>query len=504
MVDVSQQDYGEWLLEQPWNPRPLRRELRPLDYPIESLPPLIADAIREVQGYVQAPMAMTAACALSVVSVAVQHLFDVRRDSRLVGPASLYFLTLAESGERKTAIDRLFMEPLHDWQARQARAFREAKKGYDAQLEAWSAAGDELRQMQTQVDHTAALGFDLDQVKLHEAAKPQEPRLAQLLRGDDTTEALLIDLQQYPIAAVISSEAGVLFGSHSMGNETAMRNLATINVMWDGGPIRQTRVSRGRVEIERVRATYGLQVQPAVMNHFVERTAGLARGIGYFARFLFSHPESTQGTRYYNDPDGDMPALRAFCARVTALLDMPPLFDEFDRIDPQPVDMDADARKVWVAFHDEVEELLGCDSEYSGIRDVANKASENAVRLACCCHIFTMGSSEPITQKAMIDACSLMRWYLDEAVRFGQVADATEEVRNAELLEEWLTRRQNRGVRMTVNMVRQKGPNALRSGRKLDDAISLLADHDRIRVTQAPGSKTKLITIAPQVFKEYS
>ena len=86
-----------------WNPQPLRRELKPDEYPVAYLPPVIADAAREVEGYMQAPMAMVAACALSVVSAAVQARFSVQRDAVLQGPASLYLMTVAASGERKTS-----------------------------------------------------------------------------------------------------------------------------------------------------------------------------------------------------------------------------------------------------------------------------------------------------------------------------------------------------------------------------------------------------------------
>ncbi|EMX2294653.1 DUF3987 domain-containing protein, partial [Escherichia coli] len=42
-----------------------------------------------------------------------QNLIDVCRLNTLRGPVSLFLLTLAESGERKTAVDKLLMEPLY-------------------------------------------------------------------------------------------------------------------------------------------------------------------------------------------------------------------------------------------------------------------------------------------------------------------------------------------------------------------------------------------------------
>ncbi|SEW19251.1 Protein of unknown function [Aliiroseovarius sediminilitoris] len=468
-----------------WNPRPLWKGVQPEEYPVHRLPPVIADAVREVQAYAQAPMAMVAACALSVVSAAVQTRFGVQRDAVLRGPASLYLLTVAESGERKTLIDKLFMEPLREWEAQQMREARDEKVLFEAALEAWEAAGKN----------------PLD--------KPTEPRVARMLRGDDTPEALSRALQSYPIAAVITSEAGVIFGSHSMKAESVQGNLAQVNVMWDGGPISQDRIGRDSIHVERLCATMGLQVQPAVLDHFVQRAGGLARGIGYFARFLFSQPTSTRGTRFYSDPPSDMPALRAFHARVTALLAAPAVFDEFDRLVTQYISLDERAHRTWMFFHDEVEERMGGDEEYARIPDVASKAAENAARLACCYHTFS-GAPEPaITEEAMVDACALMRWYLDEAVRFGQVAEMTEEVRNAEKLEEYLTQqlRMDKSLvdsGITVRTVQQKGPGPLRVRAKLDAAVELLEDHGRIRVIQAIGSKKRFIMVAPQVMKEWA
>lgn len=53
-----------------------------------------------------------AASAPGAVSLVCQNLIDVCRLNTLRG-RSLFFLTLAESGERKTAVDKLLMKPLY-------------------------------------------------------------------------------------------------------------------------------------------------------------------------------------------------------------------------------------------------------------------------------------------------------------------------------------------------------------------------------------------------------
>ncbi|MGK6355359.1 DUF3987 domain-containing protein [Sphingomonas sp. DT-207] len=94
-------------------PRPLTEAEQSDPYPLTALPVLIRDAVREVASYVQAPVALIAASALAAVSTAVQTRFGVRRNANLVGPSTLYLLTVAASGERKTSVDNLFTGPIN-------------------------------------------------------------------------------------------------------------------------------------------------------------------------------------------------------------------------------------------------------------------------------------------------------------------------------------------------------------------------------------------------------
>ena len=489
MADLSDSNLETFARVAAWNPQPLREDEFGIDYPLERLPGVIGEAVREVADCMQAPVALIAACALSAVSAAVQTQFSVRRNRILQGPASLYFLTVADSGERKTSVDNLFMKPIKDWEAAQRKIEKELEDEYRQELAAWEKAD------------TADRG-----------APPERPEpIAKMLRQDDTSEALVSHLTKYPVAAFISSEAGVIFGGHSMKAESVKRNLGMLNQLWDGGPVNEGRVGRGETYIESVRVTMGLMVQPIVLDSFFQKTEGLARGIGFFARFLFSHPESTQGMRLYKEP-GPLPALESFQRQVTLLLRLQAVNDELGRLIGHGVGFDDEAQDAWIRFHDEVEENLRSDREYSMIKDVASKAAENAARLACCFHVFSKYGDhlKDIDRSTMDAACSLIRWYLDEAVKFADNAEMTEETRNAQLLERWLVDKHKDAIRqkseapITVNTIRQKGPNALRGGKRIDDALQLLQDHGRVRVTQAFGSKTRFVTVAPAIVMEWS
>lgn len=78
-----------------------------------------------------------------------------------------------------------------------------------------------------------------------------------------------------------------------MKPEQVQRHMAQANKLWDGGPIVEGRVKRGETNIPSVRVTMGLMVQPHLMQKFLNQNDGMARGIGFLARFLFCHPETT-------------------------------------------------------------------------------------------------------------------------------------------------------------------------------------------------------------------
>ena len=75
----------------------------------------------------------------SALSVAAQSLANVRRGPDLEGPISLSLLSVAESGERKTACDRHFADGLREWEAEQAEQVKPDLAKSRAKLAAWEA-----------------------------------------------------------------------------------------------------------------------------------------------------------------------------------------------------------------------------------------------------------------------------------------------------------------------------------------------------------------------------
>lgn len=74
-------------------------------------------AVSIYQQYGQQPISLVACSALANLSLACQSLANIARDRYLISPVSLYFLLVASSGERKSAVDNVFSKVVREWEA---------------------------------------------------------------------------------------------------------------------------------------------------------------------------------------------------------------------------------------------------------------------------------------------------------------------------------------------------------------------------------------------------
>ncbi len=270
-------------------------------------------------------MALIACSALAVLSVAAQGLVNVRRDHHLVGPVSLYLLAVADSGERKTTCDGIFSPALRQWESAQLAKIASELASREAAMAAFEAkkAGvlDAIKTRRRRSQDTTREESDLDGLA-REA--PQPVVVPRLLYTDATPEALAHALATgWPSAGVLSAEAGTVLGGHGMGQETILRYLGLLNVMWEAGDFLVDRRSKPSFYLRHRRLTFGLMVQPDAMRGFMDRAGSLPRGTGFIARFLIAWPATTQGTRRFRAAPAAMPAVEDYRRRTTVLLDTP-------------------------------------------------------------------------------------------------------------------------------------------------------------------------------------
>jgi putative DNA primase/helicase len=467
-------------------PQPLTAKVEPEPYPLDALPDTIRAAVEEVAGFVKAPLPLVVSAALAALSLACQAHIDVKRAERLQGPTGLFLLTIADSGERKSTCDGYFTAAIREYEANQAEKAKPLIKDHKAALEAWEAKRggikDKIRQHaktgKSTQDQEAALS-DL------ERDKPESPRVPRLIYGDATPEALKWNLAKgWPSGGVVSSEAGLVFGAHGMGKDSVMRNLATMNQLWDGADIATERRTTDSFTVRGARLTVALQVQEPTLREFFRKSGTLARGSGFLARFLVAWPGSTQGFRPFTEAPANWPHLAAFHRRIAEILDKPVPIDNDGALTPALLSLAPDAKAAWVEYYNTIESELVSGGELYDVRDVASKTADNAVRLAALFQLFEHGMGGDVGLEAFEGANRIAAWHLNESRRFFGELALPAELADAARLDRWLIEHCQRSKTHIVgkNRVRQHGP--LRDGGRLDAAIRELADLDRLRLVK--------------------
>lgn len=477
-------------------PSPLTVHQQADPYPLDTLPETIQAAVQEVVSFVQCPVALAACSALSGISLVGQGLIDVRRANGLEGPTSLYILAIADSGERKSTVDGYFSKPVRQWEEEQEIAARTLIKEYQATIDSWEVKRKGVLtaiQVASKSDKdTSALDKKLTSL---EKEKPKPPKVPKVLFVDATSEELAFRLaHEWPVSGVLSSEAGLVFGSHSMGSDTAMRNMALLNSLWGAEPTTFDRRTSESYTLRNVRLTMGLAAQPGTVRAFLNSSKGLARDIGWLARFLIAWPESTQGTRLYKDPPELWPSLDSFHKRLRTLLDLRLPLNDYGALSPRMLEFSPEAKLVWVDFHDEVETELRPGREMAEARDIASKAADNAARVAALFHLFEYGSEGTISLEHMESATRIAAWHLYEARRFvGEIAISTE-LHHASKLDTWLIGycKSHMIDEVSVRTIQQMGPSCTRDKQAMDSALKELVEAGRVRRVQ-DGKRNQVI-----------
>jgi putative DNA primase/helicase len=483
-------------------PQPLAAKVEPEAYPLDALPDLVRAAVEEVAGFVKAPLPLVASSALAALSLAIQAHADAKRAEKLTGPAGLFLLTIADSGERKSTCDGFFTKAIRDYEEAQAEAAKPLLADYSAELDAWEAKRggikEKIRQLAKEGKPTTGMERALREL---EHDKPQPPRIPRLIYADATPEALAYGLaKQWPSAGVVSAEAGIVFGSHGMGKDSVMRNLATLNQLWDGNSLTIDRRSAESFTVRGARLTVALQVQEPTLRDFFSRSGALARGTGFLARFLVAWPTSTQGLRPFTEAPADWPRLAAFNRRTAALLEQPAPIDEAGALTPPLLALTPEAKAAWIAYHDAIEAELSSDGELYDVRDVASKSADNAARLAALFQVFS-GGGGAIGAEAFASASRIAAWHLSEARRFFGELAMPAELADAARLDSWLIEycRRERTHLVPIARLQQGGPGGMRSKASIEAAMRELDDAGRARLVQE--GRRRVVKVNPALLE---
>src|SRR5688500_2066134 len=101
----------------------MRESIPPLPYPADALGSILEPMAIAVKKATEAPVALCGNSLLAAAALAVQPYADVMIDGR-VFPVSIFAGTVAESGERKSTVDKYCLAPIRSHEKELWRKYR--------------------------------------------------------------------------------------------------------------------------------------------------------------------------------------------------------------------------------------------------------------------------------------------------------------------------------------------------------------------------------------------
>lgn len=253
--------------------QPLLVDTEPNPYPLNSLPVLLQNAVREVEDYTQANTALIASNALGVLAVACQGLAKVRIDANLIQPLSLYLLTIAAPNERKTSIENYFVSAIRIFELEQSKILEPLWQQHRSNKESFEA---EIKGIKQSIQKLAKDGDSTDAEKQRlleiEKERPTAPLFVQMRYNDTNQQALLNGLAtKYPTAAIMTSEGGTFFGGASFNSDSTLSGFGMFNELWSDSGYTISRKGEGDTHLSEIALSLSIAVQPDVLEAFVNR-----------------------------------------------------------------------------------------------------------------------------------------------------------------------------------------------------------------------------------------
>jgi hypothetical protein len=443
------------------------------EFPIEALGPKLQAATEAIVDVTQAPVALAANSVLAASSLAVQAYVDVKLPTGEVVPTSLFMVSVGESGERKSSVDKRALRAVREREREMRIDHGPRQATYAADKAAYAAA---LKKAQQGNKGRDEIRYAIEAC----GAEPIPPAQPLLISDEGTMQGLQkLFAEAMPSLGLFSDEGGQWLGGHSMQEENQAQTGAALSKLWDGAPIKRVRQGDVVTFLPGRRLALHLMVQGRIARRLFGNEE--LRSQGLLSRFLICQPKTTKGTRLWRDPNANSEVeLERYHARIYKLLcDPMPMDPETRELTPRALEFTPEARVMWIAFHDAVEVDLLPTGKLVEISGFAAKLPEHAARIAGVITLIQDRSATIITDRALANGIKLAQYYANEALRVIGFGSADEDAENAALLIAWIREKGFRTVGkryMSLNAY----PRQLRPAKVLSRSIELLAEHGHL------------------------
>lgn len=472
-------------------PRPLRRSAgKSSPYPVEALGPIIGPAVRGATDVVQLPAVIAAHSALAAAALAVQGHADIELAHGETNPVSLFLLSVAHSGDRKSSADKLLSQGQSTRETELQESFTGLMSEYINDKDGYDTARSVAKsgKQKGRVDIAAALKAVGDE--------PTRPRFPSFTADDPTVEGIHKYLATgQPSLGVFSDEGAQFTGGFGMAKENASKTAAALSNLWDAKTIKRMRAGEGFSVLRGRRVSMHLMIQPDAASAWLSNEH--IKGQGLFGRFLLAAPESLAGARFHKVPQPQSHSdIARFNNRTLEIFRQPlPYIDEATgELKPRLLRLSPAAKSALTAYSDVIEKERGPSGRYASIREFANKVVSHVARLSAVLALFNDMHTPQISALHLEKGIKLVEWYLEEMLRVNNAGHVTPDIAEAEkqlvwLQEQWpqLSTTGDDGRLVSLPDIYQLGPYSIRDAAQARVAVETLMRHGWVRKVNDGG-----------------
>lgn len=463
--EAAEVHYGLW-----YKPESFQNVINPPTFQTEWLPQPICDYVRAIAANTQVAPEMVASIVLAVISFITSKKFAIHLRHGWFESANLFFLIVAKSGERKSAVMRTVSRPLiryqQLWNERHAQEIKESAAEYDLLKK-------EYDRLKKRANKDEQAKIQLDEVRQalanHKILRPKR------FVADDVTIEKTASIMQENEGKLMILSAENTFLQTVTGRYSNAPNYDLVLKGYSCETVNVDRVSRRSEVIENATLTICVTTQPIVAEKFYGNDEFACRGL--LARFLMCKPESKIGSRSFDVPPVDEGIRKMWYNLCFTLLNR-----VFHQEKGVVVELDDEAKLLFRDIFENVEQGL----EESEIEEFDSKFSGHVGRLALILHLcHNPTDEEKVSAHTVKCAYEIGKFYREH------------------LLAMYINKKCDQTTQTAMNILRKLRKNSVTYisqrdlGRMMQNIteedrakeIQLLVDKGWLRQTQSPDHK---------------
>jgi len=231
------------------------------EFPVDALGPRLAPVAKAISRKTQSREEIAAQSLLTVSSLAVQGHRDVMLPFGQKRPLSIYAMTIAESGDRKSSSDSEARRPVNLREDAMREEHEIDMSSWRIQHSAWTGEKKKIENSRKNIS------FEERKRQLEALGEePARPLLPILTTGDLTVEGLTKEWSNAPASlGIFSAEGSIFLGGYGMSEDNKKKTCGALSELWDGTAPRRVRAGDGVIILRGRRLAVHILVQSEIL-----------------------------------------------------------------------------------------------------------------------------------------------------------------------------------------------------------------------------------------------